>query len=79
MTRPCYRCESGKPALPALGLCADCAMEVRSEAHRAPLIDTCGKCSHVFVNDWERLKHEVVGSHNYRAWTDPSSKKGRAA
>jgi hypothetical protein len=81
MTRPCYRCESGSPALDGMGLCQMCADETFIQANKEPQELACANCSHVFVTDWERVKHELIGSHHYRAWTGPApfSKKGRAA
>lgn len=54
-------------------------MEVRAEAHKASDSDNCSTCGLRFLNDWERLKHEVVRSHHYRAWNPQDGLAGMAA
>lgn len=69
----CYRCAVQAP-MPFSTICAVCSVELRAKRDHHPLQESCKGCGLKFINDWERMKHELVGLHHYRAW-DPSEGK----
>lgn len=70
MRRPCYNCGETE-AIIGSGMCADCSLQVHDKAYQSPLVPHCKKCGYAYKIDWERVKHELIGSHNYRAWEPP--------
>lgn len=67
----CYRCEQGRPTREFQSLCPTCLADLKAKHAKPPAKEFCS-CGYRFFNDWERVKHEVVGSHHYRAWRAPS-------
>lgn len=62
----CYRCGRLR-ILERGGLCPTCKVEVHNIAHAKPQAELCDECGYRYRNDWERMKHEVLGNHRYRS------------
>lgn len=74
----CYRC-GVRPPMTYRTICGACTVELREKRDKSPLKETCTSCGLRFINDWERMKHEIVGAHHYRAWDPQDGKAGMVA
>lgn len=83
MSAPCYSCGIRAPQ-DWKTICRTCEVEARAKSNRPPLTEgkskeVCVGCGLRFINAWEQYKHEVLGTHHYRAWDQNDGKQGMAA
>ena len=62
----CYRCGLREP-VEFRTICRQCILETRASATAAPQNPRCAECGLEYVDDNERVQHEVVERHHYRS------------